>query len=190
MRRTSVNSSQHLCDFGMNSMIFLWVDMAIMKFARLVRELPWLASMLCMSFMLSLPVAAPAKGTVRIQQVDNLVQTYSDVNIFLLGKKLMLTSSDNVSTIVIGGSRCVPMEELFHCTGGGLSVIRNGLTYTLPFKSASFYFNLTDRPQPLSLSSTKVGARSVLFVAQTSKGTYITGNGRLDVLDMDQEIAP
>jgi hypothetical protein len=32
----------------------------------------------------------------------------------------------------------------------------------------------------LPLSTTKIAAHSVIFAVQTAKGTYITGNGKLD----------
>lgn len=130
---------------------------------------------------LVLLVAAPAlaTGTVRIQQSDNSVQSYTGVEMRIAGKKLMLTSADKVSTVVIGDAACANVGELIRCNGGTLSLRQDG-THAIPFRSATFYFNLTDDYQPLPLSTLKVGPHSVIFAAHTAKGTYITGNGTLD----------
>jgi hypothetical protein len=135
-----------------------------------------------MTLALVLALAAPAwaTGTVRIQQHDNAVQTYTDVALRIVGKTLTLTSADKVSTVVISGVNCAAAGDLTRCTGGGLSLQQDGKTNVVPFKNATFYFNLTDQDQMLPLSTMKVSPHSVVFAARTTKGTFITGSGRLD----------
>lgn len=130
--------------------------------------------------VLLLPASALATGTVRIQQSDNSVQTYNGVVMKLDQKNraLMLTSADRVSTVAITGSQCTPEGKLVRCTGGGFSLRQEGKTYTIPFKSATFYFNLSDQEQPSPLAA--VRPHSVVFDIVTRKGTHITGNGKLD----------
>jgi hypothetical protein len=130
--------------------------------------------------VLLLPASALATGTVRIQQHDNSVQTYNGVVMKLDQKNraLMLTSADRVSTVAITGSQCTPEGKLVRCTGGGFSLRQEGKTYTIPFKSATFYFNLSDQEQPSPLAA--VRPHSVVFDIVTRKGTHITGNGKLD----------
>ncbi len=131
---------------------------------------------------LALLVSAPAlaTGTVKIQQNDNTVQTYENVSLRIANNALTLTSPDKVSTVVITGANCDHGTGLVRCTGGQLSLKQAGATHVVPFKSATFYFNLTDQDQALPLSTLKVAPHSVIFVAHTAKGTYITGNGTLD----------
>lgn len=129
---------------------------------------------------LSLVAPAAATGTVRIQQYDNTVQMYTGVHMRIVGKTLALTSADGVSTVVISGGSCDRTNEPVRCSGGGMSLKQNGADHRIPFKSATFYFNLTDQYQQLPLSTVKIGPHSVIFIAHTAKGTYITGNGTLD----------
>jgi hypothetical protein len=131
------------------------------------------------AIFLGLAVPAAATGTVRIQQNDNSVQTYTGVAMRIVNNTLTFTSADKVSTIVISGGSCDHVGELIDCKGGGMSLHQDG-THVIPFRNASFYFNLTDQDAPLPLSTIKVDAHSVIFAAHTVKGTYITGSGRLD----------
>ncbi len=129
-------------------------------------------------FALSAP--ASATGTVSIQQRDGSVQTYTGVTLKAANKSLTLISADKVSTVVISGADCAHEGAIVRCTGGGFSLLQDGKRHTVPFQTATFYFNLTDQNQLLPLSTTKIPAHSVIFAVQTAKGTYITGNGKLD----------
>ena len=129
---------------------------------------------------LGLVTPAFATGTVRIQQNDDTVQTYTGVSLRIVNKTLMLTSADGVSTVAISGVRCDRGSDLVRCSGGKMSLKQAGQMHVIPFRSATFYFNLTDQDQTLPLSTMKLGPHSVLFAAKTAKGTYITGQGRLD----------
>jgi len=123
---------------------------------------------------------ASATGTVKIQQSDGSISTYSDVGLKITKTALYMTSSDKVSTVVVSGATCTKNDDMYRCTGGGMTLDEDGKPHTVPFKSATFYFNLTDQDQTLSMSTMKLGAHSVMFVAQTAKGTFITGNGKID----------
>jgi hypothetical protein len=135
-----------------------------------------------LALLLAIPTPAWATGTVRIQQNNDSVQTYTGVLLKIVGKTLTLTSSDGVSTVVISGADCgdINTAELVRCTGGKMSLQQDGATNNIPFKHATFYFNLTDQELALPLSTMKVSPHSVIFAAQTDKGTFITGDGRLD----------
>ncbi|HEY1656698.1 MAG TPA: hypothetical protein VGF86_16455 [Candidatus Tumulicola sp.] len=139
-----------------------------------------LAGLIAAGIVLSLTTPAWAAGTVRIQQSNDTVQTYTNVNLKIVNKTLMLTSADKVSTVVISGGSCANAGELIRCNGGGMSLKEDGSNHVIPFKSATFYFNLTDQDQMLPLSTVKVGPHSVVFAAHTVKGTFITGSGTLD----------
>jgi len=134
---------------------------------------------MAITLVLLLTSPALATGTVRIQQSDDSVQNYTGVTMRIVGKMLMLTSADKVSTVVIRAADCDNTGSLVTCKGGNIALVQNG-NHPIPFRSATFYFNLTDQDQQLPLSTLKVGPHSVIFAARTVKGTYITGNGRLD----------
>lgn len=127
------------------------------------------------SFVLLLPALALATGTVRIQQRDNSVQTYTGV---VMKITLTLTSADGASTMLISAARCAPSGALVRCRDGGFSFQRQGEARVIPFKSGTFYINLSDKDQVSPLA--KVGPHSVVFALETEKGTHITGSGRLD----------
>jgi hypothetical protein len=136
--------------------------------------------LIVIAFMLGLSAPALATGSVRIQQRDGSVQTYTGVTLKVANKTLTLISADKVSTVVISGASCAHDGAIVHCAGGRFTFLRDGIKHTVAFKTATFYFNLTDQDQVLSLSTTKIAAHSVIFAVQTKKGTYITGNGKLD----------
>lgn len=139
-----------------------------------------ISASMVVAFVLLLPASALATGTVRIQQSDNSVQTYTGVlmKISQNEQTLTLTSADGVSTVVISGAHCAPMGGLVYCTGGGFSLQQGGKAYVIPFKAGKYYVNLSDQDQSSPLS--KVGPHSIVFAILTVKGTHITGNGKLD----------
>ena len=132
------------------------------------------------ALVLALSAPASATGMVRIQQNDGSVKTYTGVIMKVANKTLTFTSADKVSTVAISGAACAPDGSLVRCTGGGFSLLQDGKKHMVPFKSATFYFNATDQDRLLPLSTMKIAAHSVIFSVQTVKGTYITGNGKLD----------
>ena len=132
------------------------------------------------AFILALSAPALATGNVRIQQRDGSVQTYTGVTLKVTNKTLTLISADKVSTVVLSGANCAHDGAIVRCAGGRFSLLRDGEKHTVAFKTATFYFNLTDQDQALPLSTTKIASHSVIFAVQTAKGTYITGNGKLD----------
>ncbi len=138
------------------------------------------AVVLAAAFAIVPSAPASATGTVRIQQRDGDVKTYPGVIMKVGHKTLTLTSADRVSTVAISDADCGQNGALVRCTGGGFSLVQDGARHVVPFKTATFYFNPTGEDQVLPLSTMKIGARSVIFAVQTAKGTYITGNGKLD----------
>src|SRR5580692_6573502 len=132
------------------------------------------------ALVLALSAPASATGNVRIQQRDGSVKTYTGVILKVAHKSLTLISADRVSTVAISGAVCAHDGALVRCTGGGFSLLQDGKRHIVPFKSATFYFNPTDQDQLLPLSTMKIGPHSVIFAVQTAKGTYVTGNGKLD----------
>ena len=138
------------------------------------------AGLIVIALVVALSAPASATGTVRIQQRDGSVQTYTGVTLKAANKSLTLVSADKVTTVVISGADCAHDGAIVRCMGGGFSLLQDGKRHNVPFKTATFYFNLTDQDQSLPLSTTKVPAHSVIFAVQTAKGTYITGNGKLD----------
>jgi hypothetical protein len=135
-----------------------------------------------MALLLLTTLPALAKGLVRIQQSNGSVKTYSGVVMKLTRHSLSLTSADGASTVVVSGGSCayVSGTQIERCTGGHMKLLQGGQTHPIHTQNMAFYFNLTNAPQSLSLTTTKVGARSVQFVFHTAKGTYVTGNGQLD----------
>jgi hypothetical protein len=132
------------------------------------------------AFILALSAPALATGTVRIQQRDGSVQTYTGVTLKVANRTLTLISADKVSTVVISGADCAHDGAIVRCVGGGFSLLQDGRRHTVAFKTATFYFNLTDQEQLLPRSTTKIAPHSVIFAVQTAKGTHVTGNGKLD----------
>lgn len=132
------------------------------------------------AFAVATTAPAWATGTLKIQQNNNSISTYTDVGIKIVGKTLMLTSADKVSTVIISGGSCVDDNGLKRCNAKQLSMDEDGTMHVIPFVNATFYFNLTDGELMLPLSTIKIMPNSVIFSAKTAKGTYITGSGTID----------
>jgi hypothetical protein len=141
--------------------------------------------LIVVAFVLAMSAPASATGNVRIQQRDGSIQTYTGVTFKVANKTLTIISADKYSKVVLSGADCAHQGDIVRCTGGGFRLFQGGEPHLVKFRTATFYFNPTDRDQILPLSTTKVAAHSVLFALQTAKGTYVTGNGKLD-----QEPAP
>jgi hypothetical protein len=147
---------------------------------RRLRAIVWPAALLGAALLLVSSAPAGATGNVRIQQGNGSVKTYPGVTFKVAKRSLTLTSADKVSTVVISGATCVPNADIIRCTGGGFTLLQDGARHRIPFKAATFYFNLNDQDRSLPLSTTKIGAHSVVFAVETAKGLDITGSGRLD----------
>jgi hypothetical protein len=123
---------------------------------------------------------AGATGSIRIQQGNGSVKMYAGVTFKVKKRTLTLTSADKVSSVVISGADCAPDVDIVRCTGGGFSLLQDGARHMIPFKAATFYFNVSDQDRSLPLSTTKIAAHSVVFAVETAKGTDVTGSGQLD----------
>ncbi|HLY03889.1 MAG TPA: hypothetical protein VKR56_15495 [Candidatus Cybelea sp.] len=136
--------------------------------------------LIVIAFVLAVSAPASATGNVRIQQRDGSTQTYTGVTFKIANKTLTIESADKYSKVVLRGADCAHEGDIVRCTGGAFTLFQGGEMHAVKFKSATFYFNLTDQDQTMPLSTMKVAAHSVVFVMQTAKGTYVTGDGKLD----------
>ncbi len=137
-------------------------------------------ALIVVAFVLALSAPASATGNVKIQQRDGSIRTYTGVTFKIASKTLTIESADKYSKVILRGADCAHQGDIVRCTGGAFTLVQGGEPHAVKFKSATFYFNLTDQDQPMPLSTMKVAAHSVVFVMQTAKGTYVTGNGKLD----------
>ena len=124
--------------------------------------------------------AARAAGTVVIRQITGHSDVYNDVAIKIIHNALFLTSADGKGTLVINRAACSYQGNLLVCFPTSATLVQAGKTSALDLKTGTLYLNLTDSPEQLVLSTTKVPAHSILFSFTTKRGTYINLNGRID----------
>ena len=130
-----------------------------------------------------IPIAAAAKGTMTIVQSNGETDVYNDVEIKVIHGALYMTSADAKGTIVIHRAACSYQGKLMVCLLTSASLVQDGETTPLDFKRGTCYVNSTDDYQPLTQSTTKVAPHSVLLTFKTDKGTLVTLNGRIDMVE-------
>jgi hypothetical protein len=137
------------------------------------------ASMAALCCILS-PATANATGTLNIHRVNGAHSTYRDVEIKIFSGSLFLTSDDGDGTIVITRSACSYQSQLMVCLPTAAALVQDGESDALNLKTGTVYFNYSGAAQPLSGSSAKVPANSVLISIALKDGTFISVRGRID----------
>jgi hypothetical protein len=135
------------------------------------------------AFFTCFPIAAAAKGTITIVHSDGDTDVYKDVEIKVVHGALYMTSADAKGTIVIHDAACSYQGKLKVCLLTSAALIQDGETTPLDFKRGTCYVNSTDDYQPLVLSTTKVAPHSIMLTFKTDKGTLVTLNGRIDMVE-------
>ncbi len=130
----------------------------------------------------SVPIAASATGTIEIQHSNGAVNTYRDVQIKVFSGSLFLTSDDGDGTIVITRAACSYREKIIVCLPTAAALVQDGKSNALNLRTGTIYLNYTNSEQPLSRSSAKLAANSVMLTLSTNNGTFINVRGRIDQL--------
>lgn len=128
------------------------------------------------------PAAANATGTINIHHKDGTVNTYRDVEIKVFSGSLFLTSDDGDGTIVVTRAACSYRDKIIVCLPTTVALVQEGKSNALDLKSGTIYLNYTNAEQPMSNSSAKLPANSILLALATKNGTYINVRGRIDQL--------
>jgi len=126
------------------------------------------------------PISGVAKGTATIVQRDGHIDVYNDVTINVIHGTLYITSEDAKGTVAIRRAACSYQGKLMVCLLTKATLIQDGEVSLLDFERGTCYVNSTDDYQPLVASSTKVAPHSILLTFKTSRGTYLTLDGRID----------
>ncbi len=133
-----------------------------------------------------LPTVASATGTMRIQHSDGSVNTYRDVEIKIFAGSLFLTSEDGDGTIVVTRAACSYQNKIIVCLPTTAALVQEGESNALDLRTGTMYLNYTGTEQPLSRSSSKVPANSIVLALSTRNGTFITVRGQIDELVRQQ----
>jgi hypothetical protein len=131
----------------------------------------------CCAFI---PSAAGATGTINIHHKSGGTDTYRDVEIRIFSGSLFLTSDDGDGTIVITRAACSFQGKLMVCLPTAAALVQEGQSNALNLKNGTVYFNDTGAAQPLSRSSAKVPAHSVMLAITLRDGTFIDLHGKID----------
>jgi hypothetical protein len=134
------------------------------------------AVLCCVSF----PAAGDATGTMRIQHAGGTVNTYSDVEVKIFSGALFLTSDDGDGTIVVTKAACSYQGKVIICLPITAALVQDGKSNALDLRSGTIYLNYTNAAQPLSRTSAKLPANSVMLTLTTRNNTFITVHGRID----------
>jgi hypothetical protein len=128
----------------------------------------------------SFPGIAYAAGTMSIHHVNGDVNTYRDVDIRIFSGSLFLTSEDGDGTLVVTRAACSYQGKIIVCLPTGAVLVQNGASHALNLKTGTIYLNYSDASQPLSRTSAKLAANSVMVALSTRNGTVINLQGRID----------
>lgn len=131
----------------------------------------------CCAFV---PAKASAIGTINIHQNSGSSSTYKDVEIRVFSGSLFLTSDDGNGTIVITRAACSYQGQILVCFPTAAALVQDGQSNALNLKSGTLYFNSTKDAQPLSRSSAKLPANSIMATLTLRDGTFINVSGHID----------
>ena len=123
---------------------------------------------------------AIAKGTVRVDQHDGTVQTYSDGVIHIVGDTVRISSPDNQDTLIVSHAACSFTGVIQRCLPYRIRLHRNGAIHTIGFDHGTVYLNLSGAVQQLPRSSTQLPPNGVLVFVRTTHGTSIAVRGTID----------
>jgi hypothetical protein len=123
---------------------------------------------------------AHAMGTVRVQQRDGAVKTYTNVRVRVQNREMFLTSSDGEGTIILSKAACTMVGALMQCLPYQAALDQDGRTVTIVLKSGTVWLNPSDTKQQLPLSSTQLPPRGVLLSVRTKADTYVSLVGTVD----------
>ena len=126
------------------------------------------------------PATAGATGTLNIHRNTGNVSTYKDVEIKVFSGSLFLTSDDGNGTIVITRAACSYQGEILVCFPTAAALVQDGESSALNLKNGTLYFNSTSAAQPLSRSTSKIPANSIMATLSLKDGTSINVTGRID----------
>jgi len=121
-----------------------------------------------------------AKGTMRVQQADGSVQVYENVRIAVAGRQLKIATADKKGVLLIDRAACTVANKVTTCIPDRVQLKQNGVTKALDFERGTVYFNTSQSPAQLSLSSTQLPPNGTLGSMKSPKGTYVTWTGTLD----------
>lgn len=124
--------------------------------------------------------SSTAKGTMVVHRFNGNVNTYKDVAIKVLHGALYVTTKDGKGTLVIHRAACSYQGKVLVCFPTSMTLIQGGKTEALDLKTGTLYFNSTDDPQPLNMTSAKVPPHSMILSLSTNRGTYASMNGKID----------
>jgi hypothetical protein len=140
-----------------------------------------LLTSLFIACLLIVPIGpAGATGTVRVQQRDGSVRTYTNVRIRVHNDAMSITSSDGKGTIVIGKAACSKVAELIRCLPYDATLEQNDEARHIALQTGTVWLNPTDAKQQLSHSSTQLPPHGVLLAVRTKAGTYVSLTGVVD----------
>jgi hypothetical protein len=126
------------------------------------------------------PGVANATGTINIQHHDGTINIYGNVKIKIFSGSLFLTSDDGDGTLVVTRAACSYQRKIIICLPTSAALVQGGRSDALNLKSGTIYLNYTDAAQPLSRSSAKLPANSILLALTTRNGTFVSVHGRID----------
>jgi hypothetical protein len=126
------------------------------------------------------PPAADATGTVNIRHKDGTANTYHDVEIKVFSGSLFVTSDNGDGTIVVTRAACSYQGKIIVCLPTSAALVQEGESNALNLKTGTIYLNYTGTDQPLSRSSAKLPANSIMLALTTKNGTFIDVQGRID----------
>ena len=138
------------------------------------------ASLVTLLTFVAMSSAARATGTVRVQQRDGSIKTYTNVRIAIKDEAMAITSSDGKGTLVLGKAACTKVDELIQCLPYDATLFQNGRLFHIRLQSGTVWLNPSNAPQRLTHSSTELPPRGVQLAVTTIRGTYVTMTGVVD----------
>ncbi|MGB6986869.1 MAG: hypothetical protein WBD74_12915 [Candidatus Aquilonibacter sp.] len=123
---------------------------------------------------------ALAAGTLRIQESDGSVRTYTNVSVKVVHQTLRIRSADGKGTLIVNQAACSFVGKIQRCYPLKVSLEQSGATKPIDLKRGTIYVNTSGDVQQLPLSAQQLPSHGILLSFVTDIGTYVTMTGKVD----------
>ena len=123
---------------------------------------------------------ALAKGEISVELPNGDFEVYSDVTISNTADIVYFASEESSTILMITKKDCVKEDKLLVCDKARIGVDTDGVIEEIGVKEIFLFINPTNERQPIKGSTVTMSPNTILLEAATTKGTFITGLGRID----------
>jgi hypothetical protein len=131
-------------------------------------------------FALALPLPTLALGEIAVEYPDGDTVTNENVIIHNTDDILYFKAEEGNNILMITKKDCQKEGSILVCNQARMGLDSYGVLEEINLKEIFLFINPTSEVQQIQGSEVKMTSNTILLEALTSKGTFITGVGKID----------